>query len=207
MKADKSTIQRLKQLPPLFRAQDAEKIAPHTGVFLYRAAQDGLILRLARGTYVNAFLYGMPSVEAVACFLRPPAYISCEWALNYHGVLLQSPDVCSVVTLHTAVGQGRSIGYQGVTMEFSRIAPRLFHGYTTINGVSMATPEKALLDTAYLHQHIPAADELEMEHIDMRQLERLSDRYPATLRLRIKGLFEFPVRQSVRRDTDNNSSP
>lgn len=191
MKADKSTIQRLKQLPHLFRTQDAEKIAPHTSVFLYRASRDGLIQRIARGTYVNLFLYGMPCVEVVACFVKPPAYVSCEWALNYHGVLLQSPHVCSVVTLHTAVGKERSISYQGVTMEFSRISPKLFRDYTTIDGISMASPEKALLDTIYLHHHIPVPDELEMEHINIQQLARLSDQYPASLRMRVKDLVGF----------------
>ena len=191
MKPDKSTIQRLKLLPHLFRIQDAQKVAPHTSIFLYRAAQDGLIRRLNRGTYVNAFLYGLPPLEMIACFLRPPAYISCEWALNYHGVLLQSPHVCSVVTLHTAVGKERSFDYQDVTIEFSRIAPRLFQGYTTIRGVSMASPEKALLDTLYLHHHIPTFDELEMESIDQRKLRELSGNYPASFRLRIEKLLNY----------------
>ena len=189
MMADKSTIQRLKQLPHLFRIQDAQKVAPHTSIFLYRAAQDGLIRRLHRGNYINAFLHGLPPVEMVACFLKPPAYISCEWALNYHGVLMQSPRVCSVVTLHTAVGKERSFDYHGVTIEFSRIAPKLFHGYTTAKGVSMASPEKALLDTLYLHHHIPTADELEMEYIDQRKLRALSAKYPAAHRLRIENLL------------------
>jgi len=189
MKADKSTIQRLKLLPHLFRIQDAQKVAPHTGTFLYRATQDGLIRRLNRGSYVNAFLYGSPAVEMVACFLRPPAYISCEWALNYHGVLLQSPHVCSVVTLHTAVGKGRGFDYQGVTIEFSRIATRLFHGYTTNHGVSMASAEKALLDTLYLHHHIPTADELEIDSLDLRKLREMSGYYPGNIRLRIEELI------------------
>lgn len=193
MKADKSTIQRLKQLPHLFRTQDAEKVAPHTSVFLYRATQDGLIHRLNRGNYVNVFLYGLPSVEVVACFLKPPAYISCEWALNHHGVLLQSPQVCSVVTLHTAVGKERSIIYQGITIEFSRISPKLFNGYSVSNGVCMASPEKALLDTLYLHHHIPTADELEMEHIDMSLLMQLSGKYPAALRMHIEELLRSKV--------------
>lgn len=190
MPADRSTIQRLKTLPRLFRAPDARKVAPHTSVFLYRAAQDGLIRRLNRGTYANTFLYGAPALEEVACFLRPPAYISCEWALNYHGVLLQSPQACSVMTLHTAVGRERSVIYQGITIEFSRIAPRLFHGYATERGVAMATPEKALLDTLHLRRRIPAADELEMDRIDVSRLLRLSGPYPGTVRSGIRQLLD-----------------
>jgi predicted transcriptional regulator of viral defense system len=125
----KSTVHRLKRLPPLFRKQDAEKVSDHTNVFLSRAVKKGMIHRLNRGNYINSFLSGFPSVEEVACFLRPPAYISCEWALNYHGVSLQSPMVCTVVTLNSAVGKKRDLEYRGVNIEFSRITPSLFFGF------------------------------------------------------------------------------
>ena len=82
MKEERSTPKRLKLLPVLFRKQDAEKVTPHVGMFLSRAVRKGLIHRLNRGNYINSFLYGFPGVEEVACFLRPPAYISCEWALK-----------------------------------------------------------------------------------------------------------------------------
>ena len=72
MKKEKTAIKRLKSLPNLFRTQDAEKVSPHTGMFLSRALQKGLIHRLNRGNYINSFLYGFPRIEEVACFLRPP---------------------------------------------------------------------------------------------------------------------------------------
>jgi len=34
MKRKTSTLERLKTLPMLFRKQDAEKVAPHAGMFL-----------------------------------------------------------------------------------------------------------------------------------------------------------------------------
>lgn len=43
--------------PNLFRKQDAEKIAPHTGMFLTRALKKGLIHRINRENYINAFLF------------------------------------------------------------------------------------------------------------------------------------------------------
>ena len=75
------------------------------------------------GVYVNVFLKNRPEIEEVACFLRTPSYISCEWALNRHGILLQSPVVCTVLTLSTAVGSARNVQYGGVTIEFSHLAP------------------------------------------------------------------------------------
>ena len=181
MKEEKTTLKRLKLLPALFRKQDAEKVAPHTGTFLSRAVKQELIHRLNRGNYINSFLHGFPGVEEVACFLRPPAYISCEWALNYHGISLQSPMVCTVVTLSTSVGKKRNISYQEITIEFSRISPSLFFGFTYYDRFYMASPEKAILDTLYYRGTIPAQDELELDNVDSRLLLKIAKRYPACL--------------------------
>ena len=186
MPNNRSTINRLKLLSKLFRKQDAEKVAPHTAVFLSRAVKKELIHRINRGNYINSFLYGFPGVEEVACFLRPPSYISCEWALNYHGITLQVPQVCSVVTLSTAVGKTRSIDYQGITIEFSRISPTLFNGFFFYDGIYMASQEKALLDTLYLHGRLPTEDELETDEINYRKLFKLSESFPSSIHKYIK---------------------
>ena len=165
MHEEKSTLKRLKLLPHIFRKQDAEKIAPHTAVFLSRALKKHLIYRLTRGNYINLFLYGFPRVEEVACFLRPPAYITCEWALNYHGISLQSPHVCTVATLSSDVGKRRSIEYQNFSIEFSKIAPSLFFGFTYVRNFYIATAEKAILDTLYYRKTLPVMDELEMDEV------------------------------------------
>ena len=178
MKEERGTLKRLKLLPVLFRKQDAEKVTPHAGMFLSRAVKKGLIHRLNRGNYINSFLYGFPGVEEVACFLKPPAYISCEWALNYHGISLQSPTVCTVVTLSTSVGKKRNIMYQGITIEFSRISPSLFFGFTYHDRFYMASPEKAIMDTLYYRRTIPAHDELELDVVDFNLLSKMANKYP-----------------------------
>jgi len=191
---EKSTHKRLKLLPRLFRKADAEKIAPHTAQFLSRAAAVGMIFRISRGIYANAFLFGFPSVEEVACFLRPPAYVSCEWALNFHGITVQSPFVCTAVTLSGAVGKQRSVAYQGVTIEFSTISGRLFRGFETREGFQMATPEKAILDTLHLHKKLPAEDELEWDDVDIAALMEQAKDYPAVVARRLETVFQkmFP---------------
>jgi len=190
MKEKEPTLKRLKRLPDLFRKQDVEKFAPHPAVFLARAVKKGLIHRLNRGNYVNSFLYGFPGVERVACFLRPPAYISCEWALNYNGIMLQGPKVCSVITLSTSVGKHRNIVYQGIMIEFSRIAPRLFKGFSFNNGIYMALPEKAILDTLYFRGKIPAADEIEIDGVDIKALLKMADKYPKSVRRHVRDLCD-----------------
>lgn len=187
---EKSTLTRLKLLPRLFRKQDAEKVAPHAAMFLSRAVQKGFVYRLNRGNYVNSFLYGFPRVEEVACFIRPPAYVTCEWALNYHGISLQSPVVCTAATLSTAVGTQRSINYQGITIEFSRMAPPLFFGFTSMEGFHMATPEKALLDTLHLRKSLPTPDELELEGIHFESLKEMARKFPSIVSQRLSLLSQ-----------------
>jgi predicted transcriptional regulator of viral defense system len=177
-----TALETLHQIPQLFRYADVQKFTSHSNVFLTRALRKNLIIRIARGVYVNSFLKNLPSVEEVACFLRTPSYISCEWALNRHGVLIQSPKVCTVITLSTAVGQTRRLAYQGVEIEFSHIAPRLFSGYETREGFNIALPEKALLDAVYLRKAIPFPDELEMDALDVKRLRELAGDYPLRTR-------------------------
>jgi hypothetical protein len=182
---ERSALKRLKGLPALFRKQDAEKMAPHAAIFLSRALKRGLVYRLIRGNYINSFLYGFPRVEEVACFVRPPAYVTCEWALNYHGITLQSPVVCTVATLGSAAGRRHTIDYQGVTIEFSKISPTRFFGFSRVDNFYMATPEKALLDTLHLRKSLPTPDELEMENINVDSLREMSLKFSGSV---VKGI-------------------
>lgn len=186
---EKSTLIRLKLLPRLFRKEDAEKLAPHPDAFLARAVQKGLIHRLMRGHYVNSLLHGFPRVEAVGCFLRPPAYVSCEWALHYHGISLQAPVVCSVVTLSPAVGAQRNVLYQGITIEFSKLAPTLFSGFTLLDDFAIASPEKAVLDTLHLRKALPAADELDWDAVDTNAMRMLAKSFPRSVARRLEALL------------------
>ncbi len=184
-----TSVNVLRQLPNLFHYADVEKFTGNANVFLTRALAKGFVERVTRGVYINRLREGEPSVEEVACFLRTPSYISCEWALNRHGLILQSPVVCTVLTLDTAVGAARNIRFGGITIEFSRIAPRLFNGFETRNGFNMALQEKALLDTIYLRQHIPFADELDLDNIQKDKLMSLSDLFPAIVRKRLEAML------------------
>lgn len=184
-----TSVNILRQLPHLFHFADVEKFTGNANVFLTRALSKGYVARVVRGVYINRLREGEPGVEEVACFLRTPSYISCEWALNLHGIILQSPLVCTVLTLDTAVGASRNILFGGVTIEFSRITPRLFNGFETRDGFNLALPEKALLDTIYLRRHIPFPDELELDKIERDKLIALAGSFPAIVRKRLGALI------------------
>ena len=193
MADERSTLKRLKLLPVLFRKQDVEKVAPHAAIFLSRALKKGLVHRLSRGNYINSFLRGFPRVEEVACFIRPPAYVTCEWALNYHGISVQSPVVCTAATLGSAVGRRHGIDYQGIHIEFSKISPALFFGFTRVDNFYMSTPEKAILDTFYFRKALPTPDELEIEGINVTSLKDMAHQFPRTVLEGITSLLNLKL--------------
>lgn len=187
-----SAIDILKRLPaPLFTSADAAKLTAHENVFLHRASRRGYVKKITNRIYWNVlFSKDRPPVEAVACFARKSSYISCEWALNYHGILLQTPTVCTAVTLHPGTGKRNRIRYQGYLIEYSRISEKLFLPEEILNyeNVLMATPEKALLDTVYLRKQVPFADELETDLLNPKKMKTLAALYPASVWNKIQNL-------------------
>ena len=186
-----TSLSILEKLPRLFDYADAGKLSGNANVFLTRALKAGHVLRLAKGSYFNCLMYRneQPTIEETACFVRRPTYISCEWALNYHGVLLQVPTVCTAVTLHSTFGARNTITYGDRVIEYSSISEKLFFGFETRDGVSIAHAEKALLDAIYLRKYVPFPDELELERLNPKKVKRLSAPYPATTRRAVESIF------------------
>jgi len=184
-----STIDILQALPVLFRSADLLKYTGNANVFITRALGRGYITRLTRGVYVNSRMKAAPSPEEAACFVRTPSYISAEWALHLHGVIIQAPTVCTVVTLSTAVGVTRNLFWRGVKIEYSHISDRLYSGFEMKEGYNLATPEKALLDCIYYRNAVPFADELELEELDMKILQKMALPFPLRVRDAVAGLI------------------
>ena len=181
-----STFDILQALPRLFRSADLYKFTGNANVFLTRACKRGLITRLTRGVYINVRMKGETSLEEAACFVRTPSYISAEWALHLHGIILQAPTVCTVLTLSTAVGVTRNLAYQGVAIEYSHLSDRLYFGFESRDGFNLATPEKALLDTIYYRRGMPFAGEMDWDELDADLLREMSKSFP----LRVKNIIK-----------------
>lgn len=189
--ARQAALAIMMKLPRLFTYADAGQLTGNANVFLTRALKAGYVTRLAKGSYYNALAYRdqYPTTEEVACFIRRPTYVSCEWAMNYHGLLLQVPVTCTAVTLHSTFGARNRIAYGNRTIEYSSIIDKLFFGFETRDGVSIATPEKALLDAIYLRKHIPFSDELELDALDPVKLKEMAVPFPSTTREMASLLF------------------
>lgn len=192
-----SMVEVLKKLPvPLFSSVDAAKLVHDDNMFLFRAARKGYIRKISNRVYWNAiFSKEPPKVEQVACFARQPSYISCEWAMNLHGILLQAPFVCTAITLHTGVGKRNIISYGSFTMEYSKIAERLWLPGEIVDrgGATVASPGKAFLDAVYLRHKVPFAEELEVENLDMKKLKGLSSLYPKKVQDKIGQLVKYQL--------------
>jgi predicted transcriptional regulator of viral defense system len=152
---------------------------------LSRWTKAGRLIQLRRGVYTLAPPYQKikPHPFLIANRLLPASYVSLQSALDYYGLI---PDVAHGVTSVTTKRPHRWQTPLG-SFIFHHIKPTWLHGYRRLE-VSpgqyafVATPEKALLDLAYLHPHAddPAfLQELRLqnlERLDLAQLRALADR-------------------------------
>ncbi|MBI4767625.1 MAG: hypothetical protein HY787_24030 [Deltaproteobacteria bacterium] len=100
------------------------------------------------------------------------------------------PIVCTAITLSSAIGRRNRIIYHEFTIEYSRIQERLYLPDQILNldGVLMATAEKALLDTIYLRHRVPQRGELELEALDPNRIRSLAAFFPPSVVRRIEKL-------------------
>jgi len=182
------TSEILLSLPKLFSSLTVSKVArTPANVFLHNAQGKGYIKKIANKAYINYFRSGEnPAVEAVTCFVKPMSYISCEWALHFHSVILQTPKTCTAMTLSSNTGKRFDIDYLDFRIEFSKTVPKLFNNFTDIVGddgtvFAIACPEKALIDCVNLRGAVPFADELQIENLNIDKLRELSLMYSRTV--------------------------
>lgn len=111
------------------------------------------ITKLIKGWYIfNDTYINENSLFQISNSLRSPSYISLESALSfYHIIPEQAFTITAITTLKTtAYNTPKGI------FSYKTIRPNFFFGYAIIpqkkgRGVSMAEPEKALLDFLYLN--------------------------------------------------------
>ncbi|MFC2168586.1 hypothetical protein ACFLRW_06320 [Acidobacteriota bacterium] len=139
---------------------------------LSRWIKSGKLIQIRRSLYALSEQYRKttPHPFFVANSLKKGSYISLQSALEYHGLIPEYvPTVMSVTT-----GRPETLSTPLGTFSFRHIKKDLFFGYEIINFkddqlVSIATPEKALLDLIYL---TPGSDnfdylrELRLQNLD-----------------------------------------
>jgi predicted transcriptional regulator of viral defense system len=174
---------------PFFHLADLMKLGHLERDAARKAAQRLLARRLLLRVGPELYANGLrpPSLEAAACALRP-AYISLEHALFLHGVLDQAPAVVTCVTLGRPGRVTTGLG----ELEFHRIAPRLYTGFEATPSGLLATPEKALLDLAYLrrlqHEREPFG-EPNLENLNRETLTERAAAFPSTVQRWVNDLW------------------
>ena len=138
---------------PVFRTADIMVALnvqkSHASKLLGRLAQHGLVMRLKRGLW--ALPENIEPLALVPHLTAPfPSYVSLQSGLYYHDMVSQIPDVIYCVSL----GRARIYKTQIATVSVHHIPGSFFFGYEERgeHHVSMALPEKALLDILYLSQ-------------------------------------------------------
>ena len=136
-------------------------------VSLHRLLKRGELIHLRKGVY--QLVGAEVDIERVAAELFYPAYFSCEWALAHHGVLHQIPYRLELMTPKRS--RTMALGTQEIAVH--HLKKDLFWGYEIIDGIWMATPEKAIIDILYLQrlgQKTLPVDEIRWERIDRKKL-------------------------------------
>ncbi len=92
----------------------------------------------------------------VASRIAVPSYISLISAFSYYELVEQIPNTIKVITSkrHKAIQNA-----QGMRIEFKRVSANMLYGYRLEHGVSIADPEKALIDAFYLNEDAQYAGE------------------------------------------------
>ena len=123
-------------------------------VQVYRWLRAGKLLTLRRGMYALPERYRRTPVNPVLLANRiyAPSYLSCHWALGYHGMIPER--VVEFTSVTTRRPQRFENGFG--TFSYRHIKQPAFFGYRReeVDGssVSIAKPEKALLDLWHLEQ-------------------------------------------------------
>jgi len=111
-------------------------------------AQRGLARQIRHGLWSLADRPADPRLLAGEITRPHPAYISFASALAAHGVIDQIPREISLAS----TGRPKRVKTSQGIFVVHRVPARLFGGYDLKDGVSIATPEKALFDFVYVSQ-------------------------------------------------------
>ena len=144
----------LKIRKPFFSLEDVAHAlglqAASAAVLCSRYVKKGLLTRLKRGLYVRteqlAHL-GQMDLFRIANFLQVPSYISLVTALSYHGITTQ---VQRGFFESISIKRTRRFEAGNFAFHYTKIRPDLYRAYEKTEGVFIALPEKALLDSFYL---------------------------------------------------------
>lgn len=141
--SDKRTVFSLQEIAMLVSEPDFQKLKQRMNYYV-RADK---LQNPRRGIYAKDNY----SLEELACKVFKPAYISMEYVLQKSGVIFQYDSRVTAISYLS-----RTINIDGNELVFRKIKNEILYNTTGIklydNGISMATPARAYLDTLYFNK-------------------------------------------------------
>jgi len=160
-----------------------------TKILIKRMVDQGLVLRIGKGYYAIDKDF---NTYELANLIISPSYVSFNSALFYHGVAFQKSDTIKSVSL---LNYKRNLG--GLNFKYHAMKKLLFFNLDGIdykNNLSMAFPERALLDCFYFGL-LPNLDNV--NKINFTYLKKISIFYPKSV---IKKVNKFIKNYDKNRD-------
>jgi len=160
----------------LFSITDLKKLLriksdQYAYVFVGRLVKESILERASKGVYY--LISNKPTDFELANFLYKPSYVSLDSALNYYGVLIQSPQQIISVTPNLT----KKIEAGGKDFVYMHLNQKYYSDYQQVDGFLIATPEKALIDALFfvaLGRGSLSVEELIFDSVDKNKLKDLA---------------------------------
>lgn len=111
----------------------------------------------------------------MANVLYGPSYVSLDSALNFYGILAQSPqEVISATT-----GLARKFDFGGKTFSYVHLDRKYYSDYKKSGDFLIASPEKALIDAMFfvvLGRGSLSIEELNLQSIDKDKVKQMASK-------------------------------
>ena len=165
--------------------------SPSARVFCSRYVRQGLLVRLKNNFYTTAWKWENMSrhdLFKIANILQVPSYISLMTALGYYEVTTQVQN-----NYLESVCLKRSVSYSVKETVFSyvKLQSRYYGDFVKLDGVFIATKEKAFLDAAYLYsfgKYKFDVDSLDLRKLALPKIKKLLKEYPQKTKDTVKRL-------------------
>lgn len=143
---------------------------------ILRMVKNEELIRLKNGFYLisDKIAHGIP-FEQVANLLYGPSYVSMEWALSFYGMIPERVHTVTSMTLgrnkefHTSVGD---FSYFVLPSESYSIGIIQKKSPDYVGGFLIASPEKALADIVFKTCKNLDKDELKIELLESKRIDR-----------------------------------
>jgi len=156
---DKRTVFTLQEIAIIIKEPDFGRLKQRIHYYV----NTGKLRNIRRGVYVKENY----SSEELACKIFTPAYISLDYVLQKAGMIFQYSEYITIISYLR-----RIIHINGHEMNYRKIKNNILYNNSGIinhdNGISMASPERAFLDTLYLNKefHFDSIHSLNRESVE-----------------------------------------